>query len=1452
MTQDLQPGDRLGRWRLDRQLGSGSFGQVWAVSDDDGQPGALKLLPGPPGEELRTLARVCHPSVPALLDAQGAPRPYLVMAQAKGRALSGMLRHGPAPAEAALSITALLADALAAVHRAGAVHGDLKPDNVVVGSVQRREVTLIDFGMVGHRTGGTLLYAAPERLSGGDASPEADVYALGLLLWELLHGELPWSALGLSASLARRRTEVPSPDACVPASVRDLLLRMLSLDPSRRPTAAAITDALVAQGHHLRPLQAAQLQARAETVYIERPAVAAARERWLSSSGVLALWGPPGSGRTAALRQVIAAAQAAGTSWVRFPSGGAPWHAVERALQATTLSAAPVALPQHPDPDERVARAAAALEERGGSELLVIADDVEQIDQESAKVLAELAWRGTIRVCVAGTAPPGWSDQSAELGPLGAEALRALVAELLGDAHLAEAIAPRLAELSAGRIKPVVRYLIDACTSGAVQQRAGRWVADRVALDRLAESGGWEGAPRAALSPEAARIGGIIAASRTALALPVLSRLAAAPLEAVTEASQQLRLGGLVVIEQGHVSCASVAADRVLRRACPDLVAAHRALLAGSVADDPNRGWYAVGARDVTVLSAEGAAIVGAMRRRSAEAAVALSAAAWELAPSAALAHLRASALREAGQLAEAAAFLDAALETFGDAPGLWVALARVRAASEAPPEAIHDALSRAEALDDAGAHAIEAAISAVAAFSQQGELVQAVAAAQAVLSGVPPEDDDAIDEWLHLTLQCAQCMARTGTLPEAIALCAAVPASLGQGRPSRALVEATRGRLLWMAGQPREAAACMAAAAEAEQGLAASDRARLLNNVGLARYSIGERLLALRCWEDCLPLLERLGMLADQVRVHNNLCVGYREVGRWERARQAGAWAMANAADAGVPEVAAMAAGNLGDIAADCGDVAEATRWFDQAEGLARDQDVQHELVELARRRAALAVAARAVGARQAAERALERAQACDDVENIHRASALLAVCLARDGQPEEAESRLQKTISELQDAGTAGLLAEVRLTAAEVYLALGWNGRARTAYERARAYAEELGLVPLRDRADRLAAQIRQRAEQPARDSQRLAVLMNLAARIAREEDEQALLQAISDGAWALLDAGRAFVLTFDGDETRIAAQSGEGDAQPSQSIVGRVRETRREVIVGDLLERGDLRAAQSVVAMDLRSAMCAPMLHHGAVLGAIYIDSQHTTDEQLTANAAMLRTLAAYAAAAVVKGRRLSERAEQAARAAEVVHDLRAPIATMITIADEIVARGAEPIAGQELRGLGRRALRLAEDLLAERTPQHRTFNASAVVDEICRHTAPSAREVRRRVCCDAGVSIGLSGDPDALRRLLSNLLSNALRYGDGDIEVTLRAAAPDAVLTVRDHGPGIPEDLRARVFERGVRTGGAGSHGLGTAIALRMAEQLGGTLSVDNHPDGGARFTARFADALAAVA
>jgi eukaryotic-like serine/threonine-protein kinase len=252
-----------GRYRLRAFLAAGGMGAVWAAEDAVlGRQVAVKLLgewlAGDPvaaerlRREARAAARLVHPNVARVLDlGEEEGRPYLVMELLEGESLAARIaRSGPlAPAEAA-RIAAAVADALHAAHRAGVVHRDVKPGNVFL--TAGGDVKVLDFGIAaaaweGSLTGGELIgtaaYLAPERALGRPATPAADVYALGVVLYEMLSGRPPFSGedgLALaSAQIHARPVPLRQAAPWVPAPLAAACERALAKDPAERSASAA-------------------------------------------------------------------------------------------------------------------------------------------------------------------------------------------------------------------------------------------------------------------------------------------------------------------------------------------------------------------------------------------------------------------------------------------------------------------------------------------------------------------------------------------------------------------------------------------------------------------------------------------------------------------------------------------------------------------------------------------------------------------------------------------------------------------------------------------------------------------------------------------------------------------------------------------------------------------------------------------------------------------------------------------------------------------------------------------------------------------------------------------------------------------------------------------------------------------------------------------------------------
>ncbi|MBQ1041236.1 MULTISPECIES: serine/threonine-protein kinase [unclassified Micromonospora] len=261
------------RYVLRERIGLGGMSEVWRADDEVlHRPVAVKALAGQLAadpqlraviqREARAAARLTHPHVTQVYDYgeatldSGVVVPYLVMELVEGQTLADRLAGGPLAWPDAVRTAGQVAGALAAAHRIGVVHRDVKPANVMLTETGAK---VLDFGIAapagphpvtGH-TGvllmGTPAYFAPERLDPGPANPAGDVYALGVLLYRSLTGRAPLPVRSWDDVLEVRRNRPPVPPPRVsglPPEIADLVLACLAADPERRPTAARLAERL--------------------------------------------------------------------------------------------------------------------------------------------------------------------------------------------------------------------------------------------------------------------------------------------------------------------------------------------------------------------------------------------------------------------------------------------------------------------------------------------------------------------------------------------------------------------------------------------------------------------------------------------------------------------------------------------------------------------------------------------------------------------------------------------------------------------------------------------------------------------------------------------------------------------------------------------------------------------------------------------------------------------------------------------------------------------------------------------------------------------------------------------------------------------------------------------------------------------------------------------------------
>jgi Protein kinase domain len=263
----------LNRYAPVRALGSGGSGSVWLAREvETGRDVALKIVPregtiGSRAErEAAAASRLRHPRcLRAHALARDAQHVYIVYEYVAGRTMREAMRAGELDDRAVLEAAGQVLEGLAHAHSHGIVHRDVKPANVLLSEGNGVSVKLFDFGLalmheeegltVAGDIPGTLAYISPERLRGEAAGPSADVWGVGVLLWEALAGFHPfWSGTLLDTARAIERG-APSlrehrPDLARP--IVSCVDRALSTNPGRRPSAAALARTLRQAGEGLR------------------------------------------------------------------------------------------------------------------------------------------------------------------------------------------------------------------------------------------------------------------------------------------------------------------------------------------------------------------------------------------------------------------------------------------------------------------------------------------------------------------------------------------------------------------------------------------------------------------------------------------------------------------------------------------------------------------------------------------------------------------------------------------------------------------------------------------------------------------------------------------------------------------------------------------------------------------------------------------------------------------------------------------------------------------------------------------------------------------------------------------------------------------------------------------------------------------------------------------------
>lgn len=277
-------GDRIGDYEITGILGAGGMGQVYQVRNvlSDRIEAMKVLLPSLEGDadladrflrEIKLQATLDHPNIAKLHTAQRVSNQLLMFMEfVDGTSIEKLLSKGPLPVGDAVTYASQVLDALAYAHARGVVHRDIKPANIM--RTAAGAVKLMDFGIARMKadrrltqtgtTVGSLHYMSPEQIQGAQPDPRSDLYSLGVTVYEMITGQLPFKGESDYSIMSAHLQQTPAPPIqlapAMPGSLNDIILMAIARDPAARfQTAEAFRAALhavIGPGAPTRPMTA--------------------------------------------------------------------------------------------------------------------------------------------------------------------------------------------------------------------------------------------------------------------------------------------------------------------------------------------------------------------------------------------------------------------------------------------------------------------------------------------------------------------------------------------------------------------------------------------------------------------------------------------------------------------------------------------------------------------------------------------------------------------------------------------------------------------------------------------------------------------------------------------------------------------------------------------------------------------------------------------------------------------------------------------------------------------------------------------------------------------------------------------------------------------------------------------------------------------------------------------
>lgn len=573
-------------------LGEGGMGRVYLAQDRTAdRKVALKVARDPLSaervehlkHEFWLMTRLRHPNLVEAYDygrlEDGSP--YLTMEVVEGSALDETL---PLPPEKVRDVAIQLARALGYIHEQGFVHCDIKPENLRLTPDGR--LKLMDFGLmerkgrIGGPIRGSLAYLAPEVAKGGMVDARSDLYSLGIMLFQLASGQLPFQAETPAEMLRAHLGQEPPRLETLPEDLRELLPQLLAKDPFCRPGNAA--ELLMALGEE---------GAQGPAYLLSAPLLGRddALARFAEfAPGSRALVAPSGLGKSRMVSELRFQAQLSDRPFLLAacpPQACAPYAPVAELLRQLLPLAMPLApealenarlgltrlLPELARPDDpevemepqqeksRLHAAACELvravaEAKG---LILAVEDIGTLDASSRELLDQLSrMTAELPLMILTTRLPDDTGLAQEiplaLEPLSNADVHALIEGLVGHSQVPERFSATVAEASRGNPQSISNLMQHLVETGHLHTERGRWVLPED-LPEGALPRDWHDLLRqnlAALSPEAHRIAEAIAMIGRPTSLALLERIPGIPHEEILyQAIEELEQAGIL---QGH------------------------------------------------------------------------------------------------------------------------------------------------------------------------------------------------------------------------------------------------------------------------------------------------------------------------------------------------------------------------------------------------------------------------------------------------------------------------------------------------------------------------------------------------------------------------------------------------------------------------------------------------------------------------------------------------------------------------------------------------------------------------------------------------------------------------------------------------------------------------------------------------------------------------------------